>query len=59
VNGSDDPAGQLAQPGTIPLLRPWLQGRQRIVGEPFESFVVGSSRTPTTVESVDADPEGG
>lgn len=34
----------------VSLLRPWLQGRQIIVAEAFQSFLVGSPGTPTTVE---------
>lgn len=37
--------------GAVSLLCPWLQGRQVIVGDTFQSFLVGSARTPATVEA--------
>ena len=41
---------QLPEAGAVSLLRPRLQSWQIIVGEAFESFFVGSSGIPTTIE---------
>jgi len=43
---------QLAEASAVPLLRPWLQSQQVVVGEPFQSFLVGSTGTPATVEAM-------
>ncbi len=41
---------QLAEARAVSFLCPWLHGRQVIVGEAFESFLVVASRPTTTVE---------
>jgi hypothetical protein len=41
---------QLAEAGAVSGLRTWLQSWQIIVGEPLQSFLVGSAGTPATVE---------
>jgi len=42
---------QLPEAGAESPLRPWLERRQVIVGEAFQRFLVGSVRTPTSVEA--------
>ena len=41
---------QLPEAGAVSVLRPRLQGWQIIVGEAFQSFLVGSAGISTTVE---------
>ena len=50
LNRSHNRAGQLPEAGAVSLLRPRLQSWQIIVGEAFESFFIGSSGIPTTIE---------
>ena len=41
---------QLAKAGAVSLLCPWLQARQVIEGEPFQSVLIGSAQKTTTIE---------
>jgi hypothetical protein len=41
---------QSAEAGAVSLLCSWLQRRQTVIGEAFQSFPVRPTRTPATVE---------